>query len=170
MDFLYGGLAPLARIVVVGTLSYVSLLLILHVAGQRSLGRMQTFDVVVAVAMGATFGRLLTAREVEFSEALVAFTLLATLHYAVSRLTYRFPRLAGTLTTRPRLLYRDGYRQEAMARLRITHEDLLAAARKSGLSSMSEVEAIVLEADGTLAVIRKAPDSDLSTLRGLEEG
>ncbi|MBO9540481.1 DUF421 domain-containing protein [bacterium] len=168
MEFVYGGLAPLLRIILVGTLSYLSLLVILHVTGQRSLGRMQTFDVIVAVAMGATFGRLLTAKEVELDEAITAFLLLAALHYSVSRLTYRFPRLAAALTTKPLLLYREGFIRSAMDRQCITEQELLAAARKSGLKSLRQVEAIVLETDGTLAVIRRAPEYDDSTLRGLE--
>ncbi|MNY23988.1 hypothetical protein D3C86_1576770 [compost metagenome] len=55
-----------------------------------------------------------------------------------------------------------------MDRQCITEQELLAAARKSGLKSLRQVEAIVLETDGTLAVIRRAPEDDDSTLRGLE--
>lgn len=105
MDFLFfGGFPALGRILVVGTLSYLALLAVIRLAGQRPLGRMQTFDLVVAVAIGSTYGRLLTAQEVQFAEAATAFALLMALHYMVSWLSYRSPVVAGWLETKPMLV------------------------------------------------------------------
>lgn len=167
MQFLYGGIEPLLRIVLVGTLSYLSLLIIIHLTGQRPLGRMQTFDVIVAVAIGSTFGRLLTAQEVQFTEALTAFILLAVLHFVVSTLRYRF-QWGSVIITEPVLLYSEGqYLRPMMERLRISDAEILAAVRRYGLGSLDDVEAIVLEADGTFSVLRKDPASDFSSLGSL---
>lgn len=170
MDFLFGGFPALARIVVVGTLSYVALLAVIRLAGQRPLGRMQTFDLVVAVAIGSTYGRLLTAQEVQFAEAATAFALLMALHYAVSWVSYRSARVAGWLETKPMLVYfRGEHLPGPMRRNRMTESELLAAVRQHGLASLQDAEAIVLESDGTLSVIRHQPaPSDWSALPGHE--
>lgn len=170
-QFLFGGFPSLIRIGIVGTLSYVSLLALIRLTGQRSLGRMQTFDVVVAVALGSTYGRLLTAQEVQFSEALMAFALLAGLHYLASMLAFRYPWAARWMETRPQLLYYRGAVQKAvMRRHRLTHGELMAAVRKHGLPSLSQVLAIVLESDGSIAVVRHDPTCDRSALENVPGG
>jgi uncharacterized membrane protein YcaP (DUF421 family) len=169
MEYLYGGLHPLIRIVVVGTLAYVSLLVAIRLAGQRPLGRMQSFDLIIAVAIGATFGRLLTAEDVQVDEALTAIVLLVGLHYLVSELTYRSPRAAAWLETKPALLYYQGrFIAHVMRRHRITEGEVLAAARRSGYVSLEGIRAIVLEADGTFAVLPERDGQDETTLEGVE--
>ena len=169
MAYLFTGFPPLLRILVVGTLSYFSLLVILHLSGQRMLGKMQTFDIVVAVTLGSTYGRLLTAHDTPFAEALTAFVLLATLHYVVSLLKYRCPAIAQIFTTKPLLVYYQGrYQRKAMRTQFITEQELLTAVRMHGCSSISEVEAIVLESDGSITVLKRDPGSDFSSLNQLE--
>ena len=156
MDILFGGIHPLVRILVVGSLSYLCILVAIRLAGQRLLGRMQSFDLIIAVAIGSMFGRLLTAEDVQFTEAATAIVLLVGMHYTVSMLTYRFPRLATWIETEPLLLYYQGRLLEGpMRRHRITEAEILAAARKVGYSSLEGVAAIVLETDGSFSVIHR---------------
>ncbi|HEY9855223.1 MAG TPA: YetF domain-containing protein [Stenomitos sp.] len=169
MSYLFGGFPAMLRILVVGTLSYLALIVFIRLAGQRPLGRMQTFDLIVAVAIGSTLGRLMTAQEVQFSEAVTAFALLLGLHYVVSRLAYRFPHLARWMETPPTLVfYRGKGLPDPMRRSRLTEAELLAAARKAGLSSLKQVEAIVLETDGSFSVLKEQPADGWSTLQGID--
>jgi uncharacterized membrane protein YcaP (DUF421 family) len=168
VDFLYGGVQPLVRILVVGSLSYLCLLVAIRLAGQRPLGRMQSFDLIIAVAIGSMFGRLLTAQEVQFSEAAMAILLLVGIHYVVSALSYRFTGVAAWIETEPVLLYYQGrYLQREMRRHRITEAEIRAAARRGGHASLGEVEAIVLESDGSFSVLRRESDGEDSTMLGL---
>ncbi len=50
---------------------------------------------------------------------------------------------------------------------------MLAAVREQGVASLDEVEAVVLETDGTFAVVRRAEhvaSPARSTLTGLQDG
>lgn len=168
MEFLYGGVQPLVRILVVGSLSYLCLLAAIRLAGQRPLGRMQSFDLIIAVAIGSMFGRLLTAQEVQFSEAATAILLLVGIHYLVSNLSFRFPTLARWIETEPVLLYYRGRAMEReMRRHRITEAELLAAARRGGHASLRDVAAVVLESDGSFSVLAQEDGEGESTLLGL---
>lgn len=169
MEYLYGGWHPLLRIVVVGSLAYLTLLVAIRLAGQRPLGRMQSFDLIIAVAIGATFGRLLTAEDVQFSEALVAIVLLVGLHYLVSTLTYHVPRVAAWVETRPVLLFYQGrFMVREMRRHRITEGEVTAAARRAGFGALHGIRAIVLEADGTFAVLPEWEGASDETLADVE--
>lgn len=153
--FFFDGWLPLVRIVVVGTLTYAALLLLLRVSGKRTLAQLSAFDFIVTVAVGAVFGRALTARGVPLAEAVTALVLLVALQYAIASLRLRFPRFGNLVTTPPSLLYYRGrFLRGAMRRERVTEGELRTAIREGGACSFDEVEAIVLEPDGQLGVIK----------------
>lgn len=160
LGFFYNGWEPLARIVIVGTLAYLSLILLLRISQKRSLAQLNAFDFIVTVALGASFGRVLTARQVALSEALTAFALLITLQFVISWLQVRSQRFSHFVTAAPSLLfYRGRYLHHEMRRERVSMSDLHAVVMRKGVGSMDGVEAIVLEANGKFAVVKKqGPD------------
>ncbi|MGQ1797055.1 DUF421 domain-containing protein [Kocuria oceani] len=158
VNILFDGWEPVARIVVVGTLAYTALVVLLRVSGKRTLSRMHSFDFVITVAIGATFGRVLTTRSVPLVEAVTAFALLITLQYVVTYLQIRSKRFSRLVTAEPTLLlYRGRVLHNALRAERLTEKELDGAVRKHGVGSLHEAEAVVLEADGRLSVI--GPDN-----------
>ncbi|WP_222845009.1 DUF421 domain-containing protein [Kocuria sp. CNJ-770] len=158
VNILFDGWEPVARIVVVGTLAYTALVVLLRVSGKRTLSRMNSFDFVITVAIGATFGRVLTTRSVPLVEAVTAFALLITLQYVVTSLQIRSKRFSRLVTAEPTLLlYQGRVLHDALRAERLTEKELDGAVRKHGMGSLQEAEAVVLEADGRLSVI--GPDN-----------
>lgn len=169
VTFFFGGWEPVARVVVVGALAYASLVLLLRVTGKRTLARMSAFDFIITVALGASFGRILTARSVALVEAVSAFALLVFLQYAVTWLQVRSPRFAHTVTAPPALLFfRGRILHDALRRERVTEAELRTAIREHGAGSFEEVEAVVLESDGRFAVVKSGNAGDRSALEDLE--
>jgi uncharacterized membrane protein YcaP (DUF421 family) len=155
--FFWNGWYPLLRIVVVGTLAYFSVVLILRSFGKRTLGSMNAFDFVTTVAMGAVFGGSLIDNSVTISETLVAFGLLVALQYAVSFIEVRVDWFSSYITTKPTLLYYRGhFYKQVMQRERVHKRDILGMVRKNGFGSLDDVEAIILETDGSFSVIQAA--------------
>lgn len=153
--FFFDGWVPIARIVVVGTLTYAALIVLLRVSGKRTLSQMNAFDLVVTIAIGAVFGRALTARGVPLAEALTALLLLVGLQYLVASIKVRNAEFANLITTPPSLLfYRGRFLRRAMQQERVTEAELFTILRKHGACSFDEVEAVVLEPDGQFGVIR----------------
>lgn len=154
VNFLYDGWEPIARIVVVGTLGYVALVLLLRASGKRTLTQMSSFDFVITVAIGASFGRVLTARPIPLAEAVTAFALLIGLQLLVSTAHVRSSRFAALLRAEPALIaYRGELRTSSMRRHGLTEDEVLTAVRRNGHASVRQVGAVVLEPDGTLSVI-----------------
>jgi uncharacterized membrane protein YcaP (DUF421 family) len=165
--FFWNGWQPLLRVVVVGSLTYVSIVAILRLSGKRTLASMNAFDFVITVALGSAYGRILTAKQVSLAEAVTTFALLAVLQMLLSRLESKnwFYKL---VTSQPTLLYyRGNFLEKAMQEQRVREEALLSAVRKNKLSSLEEVEAIVLETDGSVSVIQKSPDTNQSSYQPL---
>ena len=155
VNFFFDEWEPIVRILVVGTLGYAALVVLLRASGKRTLAQMNSFDFVITVAIGATFGRVLTARSIPLAEAITAFTLLITLQFVVSSIQVRSPRFSSLITAEPTLLYYQGQvRATALRRVRLTEDELRATVRQHGAGSIEEVAAIVMESDGSLSVIK----------------
>lgn len=50
----FDGWQGLARVLLVGALAYLTLVLLLRIAGKRTLSKMNAFDLVANVALGST--------------------------------------------------------------------------------------------------------------------
>ena len=118
---------------------------------------MNAFDFLITVALGASFGRILTARNVALAEAVTAFGLLVVLQLAAAVLRQRSQRAERLLTVSPTLLfYRGNFQRAEMRKERVTEDELTGAIRQIGLGSFGNVEAILLEANGKLSVVSAA--------------
>jgi uncharacterized membrane protein YcaP (DUF421 family) len=163
------------RLGVVGTIAYASLVFFLRTTGKRTLSKMNAFDLVVTVAFGSTFASAILSSEVSLAEALAAFALLCGLQFAVAFLSVRSERFQRLIKAEPSLLfYRGVFVEAAMRRERVTQEEILAAMRGSGAAAPSDVDAVVLETDGSFSVIAgAAAGGEVGTLRyvrGAETG
>ena len=168
VNFLFDGWEPILRILVVGTVTYLALMLLVRGSGQRTLAQISVFDFILGVAIGASFGRILTAREVSIAEGVTAAALLVTLQYVLSSLQYRFRGFAGILRASPTLVYFRGDLQKgALRKHRLRVDDLHTALRKQGIGSFADVDAVVLEADGKFTVIKSADAHDGSSYADL---
>ena len=170
VEFFYRGWEALARIVLIAATGYVTLLVLLRVSGQRTLAQLTPFDLIITVTIGSAFGRVLTAENVPLVEVVTAFAMLVILQWLALWLRDRVPPIGRLMRPGPSLLYHQGQRQErALRRHRITEADLQSAARESGMGSLAEAEAIILEPDGDLAVISPSQVGDGSAIDHLVE-
>ena len=170
VTFFWNGIEPIWRILVVGSLTYFFMIFTLRVSGKRTLANMNAFDFIVTVAIGSAYGRILTARKVALAEAFTTIVLLVVLQFVVSWLEVRSKRFSRLITSDPTLLYHKGrFLRENLRKERIVESKLLAAARKEGFGGLEDVEAIILETDGNLSVIKKSSSGGPSTLKEVQE-
>jgi uncharacterized membrane protein YcaP (DUF421 family) len=135
-------------------LAYASLVFLVRVSGKRTLAKMNAFDLVVTVALGSTLATILLSKDVSLVAGVTALALLIGLQYAVAWLTVR-SRLARELAqSEPRLLVLRGeFLHAAMVEERLGEHDILAALRKQGIGGVRDVEALILETDGSFSVV-----------------
>lgn len=162
--------AGLGRVVVVGTLAYVALVAILRISGKRTLTKLNAFDLVVTVALGSTLATVLLSKSVALTEGVLALALLVFLQFAITWLSVRSPRFQELVKSEPSLLvHRGRFLDGAMREQRITRDEVMAALRSNGVPDAADVAAVVLETDGTIAVIkgteRDAQEPTLATVR-----
>lgn len=167
----FAGWEPIWRIGVVGTLGYGALVVLLRASGKRTLAQMNSFDFVITVAVGATFGRVMTARSVALAEAVTAFVVLIALQFIVTKMQQRSPRISRLVTASPTMLaYSGSVIGDALRRERVTEDEVLAAVRKHGYGDLAETAAVIMETDGSLTVIAPGRAGDESAIRRITGG
>jgi uncharacterized membrane protein YcaP (DUF421 family) len=170
VEFFYRGWEPLLRIVLIGAAGYAGMLVLLRSAGKRTLSQMSAFDFVITLALGASFGRVMTAQDVPLAEVLAAFAVLVGLQYVVSFLIVRVRWLAGVVSRPPRLLYYHGeFIRQAMRAEMVTEAEVRSALRAHGAGSFEAVAAVVLEPNGRFAVVAKSAAGDGTALEPLTQ-
>lgn len=165
----FDSFADLGRVLVVGTLAYLSLVLLLRVSGKRTLTKLNAFDLVVTVALGSTLATVLLNKSVALAEGLVALALLVGLQFAIAWLSVRSEAFLALIKSEPTLLARHGRLLEgAMKEQRINRAEVFAALRAEGVGNPDELEAVILETDGSISVLKRVDGvaRTLSTVDG----
>jgi len=165
----FSGWASLGRILVIGVLAYVGLILLLRISGKRTLSKMNAFDFVVTVALGSTLATILLSKETSLADGVMALALLIGLQYVVAWTTVRSHVVEKIVKSEPALLFHGGeFLDGALKRERIVREEVYAAIRDQGMSTLGDVSAVVLETDGTFSVLRASgKENGPSTLVGV---
>jgi uncharacterized membrane protein YcaP (DUF421 family) len=130
---------------------------------------------VVTVALGSTLATIVLSKDVALAEGLLALALLIGLQWVVAWLAVRVAAWRKLIKSEPRLLaWRGELNEAALREERMSPEEVYTAVRASGHASLAEVEAVVLETDGSVSVVGSSPDdsklSALQSVRGFPAG
>ena len=135
---------------------YVTVLVLLRVAGKRELGQMTPFDLVVILVIANAVQNAMTGGDNSLIGGMLAAATLTVTNIAVGRWGSRVPVFRRLVASEPTLLLRDGKPiKEALDKERIDLEELEMAAREHGIADLKDVTAAVLEEDGSISIIPK---------------
>jgi uncharacterized membrane protein YcaP (DUF421 family) len=155
----------LVRVIVVGSAAYVALVVMLRTTGKRTLSKMNAFDLVVTVSLGSTLATVLLSADVALVEGVLALALLCCLQLTVAWWSARSRGFRRFVKAEPSLLlFRGRLLEDALLAERVAPEEVMAAVRASGHASFEQVDAVVLETDGSFSVVRAAPGAQPSAM------
>ncbi|WP_311063027.1 YetF domain-containing protein [Halomonas sp. DWK9] len=158
----------LASTLVVGVLAYAVLVLFLRISGNRTLSKMNAFDLIVTVALGSTLATVLLSKDVALAEGALALGLLISLQFIITWLSVRVSWVKRLVTGEPLLLLYDGEMlPTSLRKARVTQDEVRSAVRSSGLLHLEAAQAVVLETDGSLSVVKRGEGAKESSLAGV---
>lgn len=151
----FQGWEPLLRTAIGTTVTYGALIVLLRIAGQRTLAKWYAFDLIVTVALGSTFANGVLSNNIIVAQSVVGFTILVGLQFLIAWTVVRWSPMRIIVNPKPTLLLQRGeFKRDAMRRQRVAEADIRAAIRRQGMDRIEDVGAVILEADGTFSVIR----------------
>ena len=153
----------------IGILTYITLIFMLRITGNRTLSQMNSFDFIVTIALGSTFSSGMMDKNIQLIDTLLAFAVLIGLQWMITKFSVKYETINNLVKSDPVLLFYHGrFYNEQMHKTRVTKEEIFASIRQDGLSSLDQVEAVVLETNGKLSAVPKQLSHEMknSTRRG----
>jgi uncharacterized membrane protein YcaP (DUF421 family) len=136
---------------------YFSVLILLRISGKRQIGQMGATEFVSVLLISNAVQNSMNGGDNSLVGGLILAAVLISLTMIISYLTYRSSFFQSLFEGTPRLVIHEGkYLVKAMKREELTKKDLRVLMRKQGVHGVEEVKSGVLEADGTLSMIRFA--------------
>lgn len=130
---------------------------------------MNAFDFVITVALGSTLSSVALNKNIPLANGITAIFLFIGLQFLLTWLAVRIKAFKTLITSRPTLIfYKGNYLDQAMKKERITVEEIYNAARLQGLSTLDEIELIILETTGDITIIQKISDGNMMTFQDVE--
>lgn len=158
----------LLHVLVVTPIAYIALVAFLRISGKRTLTKLNAFDLVVTVALGSTLATIALNTSVSLAQGLLALALLIGLQYLITWASVRSSLVEELVKSEPTLLlYRGAFIEPALRSQRVTKDEIAAALRNSGIASIADVDAVVLETDGSLSTITSADWDRATALTGV---
>ncbi len=156
------------RTVVITVLAYILLIVFLRVSGKRTLSKMNAFDFIVTIALGSTLASVMLTKNVALADGVLAFFLLISLQYLITWLSVRNKTINNLVKSTPALLvYKGVMLRKTMIKERIDEDEIYAIIRKKGFSSLEDADAIVLETDGSLTLIKNVKSLETETIKNI---
>lgn len=152
-------------------IGFVGLFTVTKILGKTQISQLTLFDFISALVLGELLGNALYDNDVDIFNILYALGLWAALNYLAKFISLKFAFTRGFLLGYPSVIIRKGQLvYNELKRNKIDINQVQALLRKKDIFSIREVEYALIEADGSLTVLKKSeytkPDrSDLNIPR-----
>ena len=134
---------------------YFGLLIIMRLAGKRSLAQITTFDFVLLLIIGEATQNALLGQDFSITNALIVIVTLVGIDIGLSLLKRRSMAVDRFLEDVPLVIVENGIPlKDRMHKARVDEEDILSAARHlQGLERMDQIRYAVLESSGGISIV-----------------
>ncbi|HXI30681.1 MAG TPA: YetF domain-containing protein [Vicinamibacterales bacterium] len=147
---------PVWELVVRAVVVYGFLIVLLRLTGKRQIGQLAPFDLVLLLVLSNAVQNSMNGGDNSLIGGLVSATTLIAVNYGIGQATFRNKRLEALIEGRPELIIHNGrVFEDAMRNAKLTHHELTAALRQAGCSCAEEVQAAILENNGSISVVRR---------------
>ena len=157
MDFLEE--LPSLPYLLKASLIFFAAIILLRIAGKRSLAETTVSEAVLRISIGAVLIQPLALRH-EW-EAIYAGTLLIIGIVLVAKIQIWFPKTRKYINGAPSVLIKDGQMKlEELKKARLTTDELQGALRQKNIGNVEDIEVAILESNGRISTTlkpKKAP-------------
>lgn len=134
---------------------YLILLVILRIAGKRTLAQITVFDFILVLIISEATQQALLGDDFSITGATVVIATLVLLDIVLSELKQRSQRADEVIDDIPVVIVDNGkLLLDRMNRARIDEQDILVAARElHGLERLDQIKYAVLERSGGISIV-----------------
>lgn len=147
---------PVAELFARGSVTFLALLTLLRIVGQRETGGLGITDLLLVVLVAEAAAPGLYGDASTVGDTLVIVVSILFWSVAIDAASYRWPALGRVLKARPRVLIEDGKPNRKVLRREFMSADELASLlRLHGVDDIALVERALIEPNGMISVERR---------------
>jgi len=134
---------------------YLILLVVMRIAGKRTLAQVTTFDFILLLIIGEATQQALLADDFSVTNSAIVIATLVLLDIGLSVLKQRYERLDTIIDDSPVVIVDNGkLLWDRLRRARIDEQEILVAARElHGLERLDQIKYAVLERSGGISIV-----------------
>ncbi len=142
---------------------YMVLLLAVRIMGKSELSKMSPFQLVIAFMIAELAAIPIDSADASLINGIIAISVLMLLQVLISFLSIKSESFKNFISGKPTMLIENGkLNVKELMRQRISCTDLLEQLRIENCPSIGDVDYAILEGNGQLSVIPKAPNRPLT--------
>lgn len=154
------------EIVIRTTVVYLALVVGLRFFGEREIGQMAPFDLVVILLIANAVQNAMVGIDTSLVGGLIAAATLLVANFGIAQLRAHNSHFRGLVEGESVVLISDGQLMPKQIRREgIDMLDLEQAIREHGLAGVHDVRLAVLEVDGTISIVPLEANSTIRTKR-----
>lgn len=144
-----------------GTVTYLSLFLLMRFVLKREAGSIGTADLLMIVVIADAAQNALAGKYESITDGVILVVTIIFWNYAIDFAIFHSPFMRRLLQDKPLLLVKNGQMfHRNMRKELITKEELITELREHGIEDVAEVKEARIEEDGHISVIKKKKDGD----------
>jgi len=138
---------------------YIGVLLLLRLAGRRTVAEMTPFDLVLLLIIGDATQQAILGEDFSLTTAFLVVSTLIVLDVALSIAKARIPALEKLIDGIPMVIVENGRPlRERMRRARVSLDDVMQSARETqGIERLEQIKYAVLEVSGGISIVPRDP-------------
>jgi uncharacterized membrane protein YcaP (DUF421 family) len=143
---------------------YAVTLAMVRLGKKRFMGKATAFDVILGIVLGSIVSRAITGNA-PLVPSLAATATLIALHSVLTAVACRWHGFGEMIKGRPRVIVRDGRKDEAAMRIaHLTDRDLEEDLHRHGMTSIEDIAEARLERNGDISVIKSKREPKVITV------
>jgi uncharacterized membrane protein YcaP (DUF421 family) len=137
-------------------MAYWALLFVLRLLGRRAVSQLSPFEFIVVFLLGGMSIQSMVSDDRSFFTALAGILTIAINHFAVSAIKQRSRKFRRLVDGTPVVVAENGAVDVRLLHgMRMLKEDLMAAARQQGMTSLDDVRLAIVERDGNVTLFKR---------------
>lgn len=138
-------------------ISLLVLFIVTSIMGKKQVSQLSLFDYVMGISIGNFAAEITLNFETQYINGVIAVIVFGLVAYFVSLITMKSILLRRILIGVPTIIIQNGkILEKSLKKLKIDINDLMEQTRAEGYFDISELEYVLMEANGKLSILPKA--------------
>jgi uncharacterized membrane protein YcaP (DUF421 family) len=148
--------APLAELLIRGTVMYLAIFVLMRLVGRRESGELNTSDLILVLLLAEAANSGLAGETRSIFDSLIVIVTILAWSLLLDAAGYRWEWAAKLLKPAPKPLIANGVLNQHTARRELlTRSEIASELRKQGIDDISDVFRAYVEPTGTISILER---------------